>query len=798
MPTEPLSPRLWQLPPSLPDDLLAFEKNVAQFKAGTISPTQFQVFRVPQGVYEQRESGTYMLRVRFPAGVALPHQLRKLADVAQTHGNGVLHVTTRQDIQIHRVRVEAIHPALVALAEAGLSTKGGGGNTVRNIVGCPHAGVCANEAFDVTPHVLALTEFLLPDPQSFQLPRKFKVAFSGCGRDSAGATVNDVGLIAKKRDGIEGFTVWVGGGLGSTSRIAELLEEFVPASDVPLVVEAIKRVFNTHGNRKDRRQARLRFLIRQIGLEAFRTLYLKELVLVRGQRPLLPALQPVQHSTPDPAPFTRNMPAVADPAYTRWLATNVRPQKQSCYFRIELPLFLGDIPSDELRALADVVERHGEKLLRATQDQNFVLRWVRQDELAPLYSALKGLALGSSRLPVLRDLVACTGAANCRLGLCLSRGLAQGIADALSQSRVNLYALGELKLNISGCPNACGRHPIADIGLHGAARRVDGRLVPHYTLQFGGHVEEGKTVLASGRHTIPAHRVPAFIADLLNAFALSPQRPDFAAFLATAGGFIDELAAKHKHVPSFKEDRNFYYDWGAEEPFSLAGRVPGECGAGVLDLIEVDLKSAAEALQEKRYFSAAALAARALLVTRGEQAGDDRAAFALFQKHFIDAGLVNPAVQTVVTQGVQAAEFPDAAQRFAATPEAASALVATVQRLFKSMDATLQLPKFADGASCAAPAPATPAVVPAPQAAPAATFPADVTKDFRGVVCPLNYMKTSMALAPLKPGQVLAVILDHNGARNVPESARNDGHEIISVEPFNTAFRILIRKRRQG
>ena len=791
MPTDSLSPRLWQLPPSLPDDLAAFEKNVAQFKAGTISPTQFQVFRVPQGVYEQRESGTYMLRVRFPAGVVLPHQLRKLADVAEAHGNGVLHVTTRQDIQIHRVRVEAIHPALTALAGAGLSTKGGGGNTVRNIVGDSEAGVSADEAFDVTPHVLRVTELLLPDPQSFQLPRKFKIAFSGSSRDRAGATVNDVGLIAKVRDGVQGFSVWVGGGLGSSSRVGELLEEFIPAKEIPFVVEAIKRVFNTHGNRKDRRQARLRFLIRQTGLEAFRQLYLEQLALVRGQRPTLSALKPIQLREPDVVPSVRAAATTADPAYVRWLATNVQEQKQPGCFRVELPLFLGDIAADKVRALADIVERHGERQLRATQKQNLVLRWVRRDGLAALHRALEPLGLGSSQPPVLRDLVACTGAANCRLGICLSRGLAQGIADVLAQSRVDLHSLGELTLNISGCPNACGRHPIADIGLHGAARRVDGRLVPHYTLQFGGHVEEGKTVLATGRHTIPAHRVPAFLADLLAAFARSPERPDFAAFLATAGGLIDELAAKYKLVPSFKVDRNFYYDWGAEELFSLAGRGPGECGAGVLDLIEVDLKSAAEAQQEKRYFAAAALAARALLVTRGEQATNDSEAFALFQKHFIDAGLVDPSMQAIVTKGAKAADLRLSGTQLVEQFAEAAAFVATIQGLFKSMDATLQFPRRAEAGPAGTPAAATVAPVTSP--APAAVC-ANVEKDFRGVVCPLNYVKTKMALTPMQPGQTLSVLLDENGARNVPDSAVKDGHEILSHTREGVHHRLIIRK----
>lgn len=785
------SPRVWNLPTSLPQDLAAMEKNVAQFKEGAISPTQFQVFRVPQGVYEQRESGTYMLRVRFPAGVALPNQLRKLADVAEKYGNSILHVTTRQDIQVHRVAVESIHPALASLAEANLSSKGGGGNTVRNITGCPHAGVCANEAFDTTPHALRLTEFLLNDPQSFQLPRKYKIAFSGCSQDCAGGTVNDVGFIAKVRDDVEGFAVHVGGGLGSSGRVADLLEEFVPTADVPLIAEAIKRVFNAHGNRKDKRLARLRFLIKQLGLDQFRKLYYEQLEQLRREAPALPPLRAVAHPELTVTSAAAALPKTGSVSFQRWLAANVKPQKQPGYFFVEIPLFLGDIESPRLRQFADVVEQHGEKQVRATQKQNLVLRWVRQDELESLHDKLSALDLAESYAPALRDLIACTGAATCKLGICLSRGVAKGIADKLSRSKVDLHALGNLQINISGCPNACGRHPVADIGLHGAARRVDGRLVPHYVLQFGGHVEEGKTQLATGRHAIPAHNVPAFLLELLSAFEQSDQRPDFAAFLrAASSDYLDTLIAKYKPVPAFAEDKNFYFDWGASEPFSLAGRGPGECGAGVFDLIEVDLKSAGEALQERKFYTAAALASRALLVTRGEQANSDREAFELFQKHFIQAGLVDARFQPLVTLGTRAANSPYPAAIFVVPEAEVTTFVGVVQSLFKSMDATLQFPKRFEQ-----PSSAVPTVTPATPAPAASGKLADLEKDFRGIVCPLNYVKTKIALDQLKPGQTLAVLLDANGARNVPDSAAKDGHQIVSITPEGTNTRLIIRKK---
>ncbi|MGE5611548.1 MAG: hypothetical protein ACM359_20020, partial [Bacillota bacterium] len=228
---------LYQLPASLSDDLEQLRQIIEQFKTGAIPAARFQAFRVPQGIYEQRESGTYMLRVRLPAGMFLPQQMRAMAEVAKKYGNGTLHLTSRQDIQVHRVPLDNIYPAMAELAEGGLSTKGGGGNTVRNIAACYQAGVCPKEVFDVTPHVIGLTEFMLPDPLSYQLPRKYKIAFSGCSQDCAGATINDLGFISKSRDGVEGFAVYVAGGMGASSRVGTLLEEFIPTGDACRVAE---------------------------------------------------------------------------------------------------------------------------------------------------------------------------------------------------------------------------------------------------------------------------------------------------------------------------------------------------------------------------------------------------------------------------------------------------------------------------------------------------------------------------------------------------------------------------------
>lgn len=776
-------PSTYELPPDAASDLAKLREMIQRLKAGEITPAQFRAFRVPLGVYEQREADTYMLRVRFPAGAALPHQLRALADVARQYGNGVLHVTTRQDIQVHRVPLDAMHPALTALLAAGLSTKGGGGNTVRNITACHDAGVCPREVFDVAPHAVAVTEFLLPDPLSFELPRKFKIAFAGCDRDCVGVAVNDVGFLATRRDGVDGFVVYAGGGMGAHSRVGDVLEEFVPATEAHLVAEAVKRVFDRHGNRKNRHRARLRFLVEQIGPAAFTELYREQLEEVRKAAPPRRDIRPLSQPPEAREGEREAVPSEAGQGFAAWRAANVTPQAQEGRFVVGINLFLGDIPADTLRGLADVVEAHGEGMLRANQWQNLALRWVAEDELAAVHARLAVLGLAECDPPVLRDLVPCAGASTCKLGICLSRGLAEAVARRLRASDADLDAAGELKLFISGCPNSCGRHPVADIGLSGAARRVEGRLVPHYAVHLGGRLAANQTRLGTQEGTIPARNVPDFLADYLAAFVASEEAPDFEAFVDNGGREkARELLAAHVHVPDFTEDRNYYYDWGAEELFSLAGRGPGECGAGVFELIEVDLDSAQAAVEEGRSFAATVLAARALLVTRGEQADDAREALELFDRHFVAEGHVDSRFGALLDEALGIVGAADAEERFAHRGDEAAALVAAVRDLHERMDDSLRLPPAR--AEEAAPAPSTPGAT------------ADAERDFRGVACPLNYVKTKLVLEQMQPGQVLAVLLDEEGARNVPGSVEADGHEVLGTSPEGESTRVVIRKGR--
>lgn len=680
---------LVQLPPSCVSDAERFRNQIQRFREGQISATEFRSFRVPLGVYEQRENDTYMLRVRCTAGGILPHQMRTVASVARDSGNGLLHVTSRQDIQIHRVLLPAIPDAVEALFRADLSTRGGGGNTVRNITACPLAGICPQEVFDPAPHAIALTERLLPDPLSYELPRKYKIAFSGCGKDCAAATVNDLGFIAKTRDGQPGFVVYVGGGMGARSRVADLLEEFVPIADVPLIAEAIKRVFDKHGNRKNRNRARIRFLIENIGLPRFRELYRAEIDALRSSQTDEYSVRPLP-AEPERRAQTRSTQIGGFDEWRRW---HVSDQRQEGYHAVEIALPLGDISADDLDSLAEIVEQFGDGTLRTTQAQNVVLRWIHEDDLPRLHRELERFGLAGVEPPVLRNMVACAGASTCRLGICLSRGLAKAIREGLLSSNLDLHSLGDIKIHISGCPNSCGRHPVADIGLFGAAKRVNGQLMPHYVLRLGAKVREGQTRLASGNLAIPAKNVPSAVLELLTEYRRSDQFPDFPAFANEKSAAIENFPIPlWQELPAGDGRTDHFVDWDAEAPFSLAGRGAGECSAGAFDLIGADLKGADQAAREGRLFDATTLAARSLLITRGEQDRDTAEVLQKFRQRFLDEQLIDSGFRELIAQAELAMEMPAPERAFGGKESNVAEFVAAVQNLYERMDASLRLP----------------------------------------------------------------------------------------------------------
>lgn len=655
----------YEIPQKLIAELDLYRLEVERFQRGEISEEAFKAFRVPWGIYSQRGGKAYMVRIRVPAGGLTPIQMEAVADLSERYGNGIPHVTDRQDVQIHGVRIEDTSIVLEALSRVSLSSRGGGGNTFRNATACARAGICLQEAFDVTPYSVALSERFMADPRSGILPRKFKTAFSGCPRDCALATVNDLGFIARSQE-VEGrikqgFAVYVGGGLGAHSRVADCLESFVPKEEVFNVAEAVLRLFDRLGERKNRTRARLRFVVERLGPEKFQRVYREEQRQVQAEkRPPLTLREPPgrpysffegREATEEKASLQR----VDDLGFQAWLRTAVHAQRQAGYCCTEVRLPLGILAAGQLRALAGIARRFGEGPVRTTHRQNILLRGLRGDELHPLYQNLQQIGLAAPGARGVSDVLSCPGAGTCNLGICLSRGLAAQITRTLEKDGLPLEELQEVDIRVSGCPNACGQHLVGAIGLHGVARRVDGRSAPHYRVLLGGQVEEGKTALGKAAGFVPARRVPELLYTFLRHFLSARKTGErFGDFLERKGRRdMEEFTRQQAQMPSYQDHPEFYVDWGSGETFSLAGLGEGECSAGVRDLIESEIADAGRylyrahrSLQERAgdpasdLYQALSLAGRALLVSRDVQPQGPAETFRLFREQFVETGLV--------------------------------------------------------------------------------------------------------------------------------------------------------------
>jgi sulfite reductase beta subunit-like hemoprotein len=438
-----------------------------------------------------------MQRIKLPGGMMTADQLDVLAEVTDRYGRGIGHFTTRQDLQIHWVPVDRIMDMYDRLLAVGITTRGACADTVRNVTGCPYAGVSPDEPFDVSPYTLAIHEYFLFNPLNLTLPRKFKIAVEGCPLDCAQVPVNDIGLYAKVRDEQRGFTVYAGGGLGSQPYLAQLVADFVPAEDVLVWCEAIVRIQHRHGERKNRSRARMKYVVKKMGLEKFVQAVRDEVAQVEAERgdELRAEVREACTLYRDPAPAAATGAAApAAPGFDRWAATNVRPQRQAGYRTVLVQLPLGDLTSDQMRSLAAIARRHGNGTLRATDDQNVVLPWVVEAQVSAVHAALLEADLANPDVSTINDVVSCPGMDYCSLAITRSMGMAERIrAHLLRDGEGFAVRLGVFGVKISGCPNSCGQHHVGDIGLTGhTVKEDDGVQRPYYSILVGGSVGEGR------------------------------------------------------------------------------------------------------------------------------------------------------------------------------------------------------------------------------------------------------------------------------------------------------------------
>jgi sulfite reductase beta subunit-like hemoprotein len=564
------------------EDIEAFRLKVQQVQSGVISDDEFRPLRLRDGIYGQRQPGVQMVRVKIPSGMLTAVQMDQLAAIADEFAGGKGHVTTRQNMQYHFVPLARVPDLMHMLADAGLTTREACFNTVRNVTACPLSGLARDEVFDVRPYARTVAYAFLRDPLTQSLPRKFKIAFEGCPDDHAVTSIHDIGLRAVIRDGRRGFRMVIAGGLGPLPTESRLLDEFVPEERLVSRCEAVIRVFNQYGNRENRNKARLKFVMRERGFEWLREEIDRAYADILAHGGIAtPGMVPEGfggfESDPQPPGTGALLPVVNGRQNVRWMETNVIPQRQPGYAAVMARIDQGNLTGAQMRGLARIAREAGDGLLRITIDQNVLLAFVPCGVLPRVQAALAEIGLGEEGAGEITDVTTCPGAYSCNLALTKSMNL----GEALQKVAVE-YAdpqVRRLSVKVSGCPNSCGQHWIADLGFYGNARKIGGKEVPYYQMLLGGgYDEQGMLRFGLAVQSIPARLAPEAVRRVLDHFIAH----------RLEGESFRQYVLRHK-VEFFRTSTNdlakpaelfpeIYQDWGDETPYSLQlGR--GECAA---------------------------------------------------------------------------------------------------------------------------------------------------------------------------------------------------------------------------
>lgn len=605
-----------------------------------------------------------MQRIKIPYGGLTAEQLEVLSELADEYADGILHITTRQDIQLHYVHIEDTPDVMRRLAAVGITTQEACGNSVRNITACTIAGVCHDEAFDVSPYADAMTQFLLGHDDVQDFGRKFKVAFSGCEDHACGLVkMHDLGLLAKNREINgeikRGFVVFVGGGLGTVPQQAKVLADFVSEDKLLPLTQAVARVFARHGEKKNRNRARLKFLISKLGIDEFRRLVQEELEVVPPDDRHTAYLDDVSDFIYQPAKAGMALNGTPLPAgFDDWYATNNYKQVQPGYSTITLNVPLGDFTARQGFKLADIARRYVGDNIRLSVEQNIVLRWVADADLPAIYRELVDVGLGDAGAGTIVDITTCPGTDTCKLGIASSRGLTDELRTRLIQ-RINTLpdAVLELKIKVSGCFNSCGQHHVADIGFFGNSRRSGNHKMPHFQVVLGGqwHENAGSYGLAVG--AVPAKRVPDVLEALTNRYvAERADDENFQTWVKNLGRKeIKTMLTPFMELPSYDEKPEFFSDWGDSRVYTIDDIGIGECAGEVVSLFSMEISKAESthfdallalddedyALADQRAYKAMVLAARALTRTQFLDVGDDYNTIVNeFRTRFYDTQLV--------------------------------------------------------------------------------------------------------------------------------------------------------------
>ncbi|MBI2818150.1 MAG: nitrite/sulfite reductase [Acidobacteria bacterium] len=590
----------WQhLPPAIREEINIYETELRRVQHGQMPEKVFLEFRLRHGVYGQRQPGVQMQRIKIPLGLLNTQQLERLADLSEEYADGVSHITTRQDIQLHFVDINHTPDIFRLLAEVGITTREACGNAVRNVTACTRSGVCHDEPFDVTPYARAAAYFMLRHPDAQNFGRKFKIAFSGCSEHACGlALIHDIGAIAAVREENgktkRGFQVYLGGGLGPIPHQAKLYSDFVPAEEMLPLVQAIGRVFARLGEKKNRAKARMKFLVAKLGMEEFSKLIAEE------RQKLLPDSRWTDYlgdaetfaEKPLKPPSKLDLSSTS-PAFQKWFRANVQAQAQPGYSTATVFLPLGDIASGQLRALAGVCRKYVNDTIRTTVDQNLLIRWVSDADLPAFYDDLAALALAQPGAHAMANVTACPGTDSCKLGISSSRGLAAVLHEKFQNGMADLAERDDIQIKISGCFNSCGQHHLANIGFFGGSRRTGAHVAPIFQVVLGGQTDGNAASIGLPVAKVSSKDAPEVIRKLTALYTAERIGDEgFTAFANRIGkARIKQALAEFEKIPDYTVAPDYYRDSRQPWDYAMSTGV-GECAGEMVSQAEFMLEDA--------------------------------------------------------------------------------------------------------------------------------------------------------------------------------------------------------------
>jgi len=579
------------VPTYVQDELTWYEEQIAKYRSGALDETKMQKVRLHFGTYAQRQEGVQMQRIKIPGGHLTADQLEGLADASDRFGSSFIHFTTREDAQIYYVSLDKTPTLLRFLADLGITTREACGNTVRNITACYRAGTSATEPFDVRPYAEHLFRYLVRNKFNQNLGRKFKITFEGCSEDHSALRIHDIGFWAttKTQNGKvrRGFRVFLGGGLGASPHLAQLYTDFLPAEEIFNLAAAILRLFDRYGERKARMKARMKFLVQSMGWDSFVSALNEE----RERVGPIHFDNILDEEAPQRSPRVNRFKVIdsrtKESEFQSWARDAVIEHKLDGYRGVHVRLKLGDITSTRARSLAKIAREFSSGELRTSIGQNVFLPWVHEDRLFDLHRSLKQIDAAEEGVGTVVDVTACPGSDTCRLGIASAKGLGTAISDSFDNGMSDYRELArDLKIKISGCPNGCAQHPVANIGFHAAALSHDGHTVPAYLISLGGQTDPGSAQIAQLVGKFPSRNCTQVIKTLLRLYRDEKNAEEsFNEFVERVGERrIQNLLEPWRRVPEFADDSSFYDDYGHEnERFAIRPPgVKGECAGSTV------------------------------------------------------------------------------------------------------------------------------------------------------------------------------------------------------------------------